>query len=521
MAIGGENPEPPTGNIAIVPDIMTSNIYYQDAAGTNTSSIAIENPNTSTNFTVCATSEAAPGINLIDLQTEGSDQEMYFTNKGQLTVFVSAPISYPTTLLVPIGGCSAWQNITLPMVPPTQVNVSIDYSNSNAVTLEDSGTSTFTVVSPDDFNSSRLTKAFKICSTASAESTLSYTFKVSVSGTDEEYYIAANPDLIVTVYTPGANITAPINISVPKGGCSDLQTISISKLPTSDVAVSLSNLTTNQLSTNLTANFTSVSTKLSQSFLICSRESVVVGSTGTLPFVVGGTNTNDYLLFNGDNLTFTITAAPSPTVTVSQVSSFVGGSGVIGISSNIEGSYYCSVREGGFSSDSNSLSYYKGLVDSNNTTIQSSADFLTHLYTQPRDWTVVSTSLVPGTINNLTVFDKRPETSYSYCCYYQNAAGTTTTGPSCDTNQTAADSNWQRHSVIFTFSAILNAVQRNTLLGYLTNATGAPTSQVVNRRGESYNSISTAPKKEWYVYKGATESRLTDTIFLTVRDNST
>lgn len=300
-----------------------------------------------------------------------------------------------------------------------------------------------------------------------------------------------------------------------------MQTISISKLPTSDVAVSLSNLTTNQLSTNLTANFTSVSTKLSQSFLICSRESVVVGSTGTLPFVVGGTNTNDYLLFNGDNLTFTITAAPSPTVTVSQVSSFVGGSGVIGISSNIEGSYYCSVREGGFSSDSNSLSYYKGLVDSNNTTIQSSADFLTHLYTQPRDWTVVSTSLVPGTINNLTVFDKRPETSYSYCCYYQNAAGTTTTGPSCDTNQTAADSNWQRHSVIFTFSAILNAVQRNTLLGYLTNATGAPTSQVVNRRGESYNSISTAPKKEWYVYKGATESRLTDTIFLTVRDNST
>jgi hypothetical protein len=174
-----------------------------------------------------------------------------------------------------------------------------------------------------------------------------------------------------------------------------------------------------------------------------------------------------------------------------------------------------------FTNDSNTLSFYKGLVASNNTTIQSSSDFLTHLYPSSRDWTVVSADLTPIKTSNLTVLNKKPETNYSFCCYYSNAAGTATTGPNCNTYLTPADSNWQRHTTIFTFSTALNATQRNNLLSSLTTTIGASTTQIVNRRGESYNSASATPKKEWYVYNGATDSKPTETIFLTVKDNST
>ena len=249
------------------------------------------------------------------------------------------------------------------------------------------------------------------------------------------------------------------------------------------------------LYTDLTATFTSTNTSLNQSFLLCGNESTTIGNTGVLGLVVNGTNANDYLLLNGENMTFTIAAAPQPTITLTPATVFTAGSGIFRVSSNIEGKYYCSVREGVFTDDSNTLSFYKGLVANNSTTIQSSSDFLTHLYPRSRDWTVVSADLTPIKTSNLTVTNKRPETNYSFCCYYSNTAGTTTTGPSCNAYLTPADSSWQRHSAIFTFSNALNATQRNNLLRSLNTAIrGATTSQIVNRRGESYNSASPVPK---------------------------
>lgn len=407
------------------------------------------------------------------------------------------------------------------MLPPTQVNASLAYSSSNASAAFMSNPG-FTIISPGDYNSTTLTKQFKICSNSSVSTSLSYNFTVKVSGTDSAYYVATNPDLNVTVFSTLGNITTSTNATIPKGGCSILLSIAISKLPESDVNITISNLAVNKLYTNLTSNsvtFSASSASLSQSFLICSNESAV-DSTGTLPFTLTGTNSNDYLLKNGDNITFTITAAPSPTIVALPPKSYTAGQGVFGFSSNIEGKYYCSVREGVFANDTNSLSYYKGLVDSNSTTIQSSADFLTRLYPQPRDWSVVSTNLLPAATSNVTLLNKRPETNYSFCCYYQNTAGTTTTGPSCNTYLTPPDDTWKRHSVIFTFTTALSATQRNKLLGFMATTIGGPTSQIVNRRGESYSNATTTPKKEWYVYSGGTDSKNSDTVFLTVKDSS-
>ena len=54
----------------------------------------------------------------------------------------------------------------------------------------------------------------------------------------------------------------------------------------------------------------------------------------------------------------------------------------------------------------------------------------------------------------------------------------------------------------------------------MVTAIGGPTSQILNRRGESYNNTTTTPKKEWYVDSGDTDSKNSDTVFLMVKDNS-
>lgn len=248
---------------------------------------------------------------------------------------MSAPLAYPTTLRIPIGGCSSDQNITLPFLPPTEVNASFIYSGANALTSSIVNTDPgFTVLSPEDFNSSTLTKTFKICANSSVPNTSTYTFKAVVSGTDQRYYTATNPDLSITAYNPPTNITITTNFSIPKGGCS-IGTISITKLPTSDVTVSINNLTENLLYTDLAATFVSTSTSLNQSFLLCSNESAVLSSTGVLGLALSGTNANDYLLLNGDNTSFTITPAPQPVTTVVPATVYTAGYGVFGVSSNI------------------------------------------------------------------------------------------------------------------------------------------------------------------------------------------
>ena len=82
-----------------------------------------------------------------------------------------------------------------------------------------------------------------------------------------------------------------------------------------------------------------------------------MNNTGTLPFIVSGTNVGDYLLATADNITFVIDAVPTPNITVLPALAYTAGQGVFGFSSNIEGNQYCSMREGVFSNDSNPISY--------------------------------------------------------------------------------------------------------------------------------------------------------------------
>ena len=265
ISIGGNNAVPPGNSVSIVPT-PTYGIYYQDSTGNIITKVTIANTSTSTDFTVCAKGDASPGIFDIAITMEGPDMKSFYLSKGHLTVVVSAPISYPTAISLPIGGCSSWENITLPMLPPTEVNVSFTTTNSGLA-----------AISPGDFDSNSSTKFFKICSTFSALSTLNYTFRAVVNGTDQRYYTATNPDIVVTVFSTRGNITTSMTtVRIPKGGCASSITITTNPIPTSDVSIAFGSelLQTNKLYTNITSStllFSAQDGRTSQNLLICSN----------------------------------------------------------------------------------------------------------------------------------------------------------------------------------------------------------------------------------------------------------
>lgn len=446
---------------------------------------------------------------------------MYYTNLGAMTVVVSTPLTYQTTISLPIGGCSQLYDVTLPMAPPTSLSVTVSFAKSNAT-----GTPTanpgFTVVNPDNYSSGDLTRQFKICAGKSVLPDFAYTFAVAVGGADKADYIAANPSISVTVFKTKGNVSAPSSVRVPKGGCANATaTITMSTLPDSSLSVSLSKATllTAKLYTNLSDSqaFFSSSGVLTQYFSVCSNESAVTNSTGAIPLLLEGANSADFLLAT-DSIIFTIDPPPVPQVAVSAPKTYVGGQAVFNFTSNLEGRYYCSVREGVFANDTNPIDFYKQLVASNQSSVQSSADRLSRLYVEARDWTVVSTKLLPGVASSVPVQKKVPNTNYTYCCYYENTAGNFSTSPACSIYLTPSDPAWLRYSATFKFSSVPTKSQRNKLLGYFRSNVGGVAADTVDSQGESYNEKFSAPDRQWYVYKGATDVKLTEIVFLTVRD---
>lgn len=83
---------PPT-DVSIVTS-STLNISYQNSSGIITTPFTIPNSAKSTNFTVCATNERTPGIIPVPIRLEGTDKLAYYTNKSELVIVVSAPLSY-------------------------------------------------------------------------------------------------------------------------------------------------------------------------------------------------------------------------------------------------------------------------------------------------------------------------------------------------------------------------------------------------------------------------------------------
>jgi hypothetical protein len=183
----------------------------------------------------------------------------------------------------------------------------------------------------------------------------------SVTGTDAALYAGTIPTITLTVINVSNTATIPSALSVPKGGCSTASNVILTKLPTSDLSISLSSsvLQANNIYTNLTSNQITYGAtgNMSQSFLVCSNASAVTGTSVVIPLTVSGTNLSDYKL-STYSLTVTVGSAPTPSVIVSLPTNYSAGTGIFNVSSNVEGYYIYSLRQGNYTTDANNLTLY-------------------------------------------------------------------------------------------------------------------------------------------------------------------
>jgi hypothetical protein len=162
----------------------------------------------------------------------------------------------------------------------------------------------------------------------------------------------------------------------------------------------------------------------------------------------------------------------------------------------------------------------------NNATsfIHSQSDYLNHLYTTPRFLLVSSiniTNITAGVPQTIPILTYMPSTTYEFCTYFNNPNGSViTTTPTC-TNFTTPNVAYPIYTFKLNFASQLSSSQRNLLLCWFVNNTGAPINLIVNLRGESCNLNGTTPSLLYYNYNNNTDQTTTQFIYLYSYDGTT
>jgi hypothetical protein len=281
--------------------------------------------------------------------------------------------------------------------------------------------------------------------------------------------------------------------------------------------------------------FTNTSSSTNQSVLFCSLNTSTASLTSTNFFVtLSGTNANQFKINGGTTSSINLTLADpnliTLNITVLSSPTYINGTtnGTINVTVNLEGILYYYIRDTADNStpvDPVPLATLKTAIANNATNfIHSQSDYLTYLYTSPRFLLVSSINItnvtagVPQTIQFLTYM---PDTQYELCTYFNNTNGSViTTSPTC-TDFTTPNVAYPIYTFKLNFASQLSSSQRNLLLCWFVNNTGAPINLIVNLRGESCNLNGTTPSLLYYNYNNNTDQTTTKFIYLYSYDGTT
>jgi hypothetical protein len=161
----------------------------------------------------------------------------------------------------------------------------------------------------------------------------------------------------------------------------------------------------------------------------------------------------------------------------------------------------------GNSANNLNFTQIKTAADTSNTTIQSQADFLTHLYVTERFEFVGKTPITPVGSSDVSFSPLLPNTNYTLCAYFQNADLTaTSSGPTCNTF-TTPNTAWPLYRALLTFNSTLTRSQRNSLLCYFKNQVQPWfNNYIVNLQAESCNTANSSNTLlEYYNYQNNTD----------------
>jgi hypothetical protein len=216
-------------------------------------------------------------------------------------------------------------------------------------------------------------------------------------------------------------------------------------------------------------------------------------------------------------------------ITVSSPTYTTGSTnGTISVTTNLAGTVYYYLRDIADSStpvDPVALPTLITAVANNATNfIHSQSDYLNYLYTTPRFLLASSiniTNITAGVPQTIPILTYMPNTSYEFCTYFNNSNGSVIITTSTCTNILTPNVAYPIYTFQLHFTSQLSRTQRNTLLCWFVNHTGAPVNLIVNLRGESCNQNGTTPSLLYYDYTNNTDQTTTKFIYLYSYDGTT
>lgn len=185
-------------------------------------------PNTTSQpFRICCPSSTTPRA--YSLEPTATNSSFTFA-KGILNVTVTKAVQIDiNSVSAAAGGCSQVITATLPFRPTSIATLVVKYINGTAVQTIPS---TITLTNID------LQKKFMVYGSTAGTTNV---FTVEATSPEGLYKVASTsrPNITLTVNAApkGTVRFAAMSLSLQKGGCSSLQTLSISSLPTTDIIV--------------------------------------------------------------------------------------------------------------------------------------------------------------------------------------------------------------------------------------------------------------------------------------------
>jgi hypothetical protein len=439
-------------------------------------------------------------------------------------------VTVPNINLV-AGQCGSYA-VTQSTIAPSDTLVQYSYNASQGLTFGGASTGTFIAIIPQGSTSS---SNFTVCSTNSGTAINSST--VNVSST---YPINGGTTSSSITLTALKNLVAPVGtLSIPRGGCSSVQTINISSVPTSSVTVALDALQSSGFYIKNFANTTTVNTyspssATTQSFQICSYYNNTTPLT-LLP-VLSGVSASEYRVNNGNGSTLTLSvvsgSGSAPNIGVNSVAIPVNSSSTeanIYFTSDLSGLVYYTVRAPDDPSSTSpstpmNLSYILQVASvGQQVRVHNQSDFLSYLNTNNRDLRINRTAVTAG-FNNHILIDEFviPNSVYQIYTYFMSYDSLFNESTPNLTSYTSPNRDWPVYSGGILFNQSLTREQRGSLLYWLQTNISSPPYYLLNLRGESSpSSTNSAPNRPFYIYEGdSMEASNYQTIYLLSRDAS-
>jgi hypothetical protein len=276
-----------------------------------------------------------------------------------------------------------------------------------------------------------------------------------------------------------------------------------------------------------TVTFNSTS-NTTQTVLFCSLgNNTSPLTTYSFNTILTGTNANLYQINDGTASPINLTLVAVTTVNITNSSiTYIGNTtnGTINITTSLDGTLYYYIRDVNDTTspvDPVSLANITAALANHTNYIHNQSDYLTYLYITPRFIYVNSINTLAGVPQTIPIVTYMPDTTYEFCTYFNSSDGSvTTTTPNC-TNFTTPNVPYPIYTFQLNFTSQLSSTQRNSLLCWFVNHTGAPLNLIVNLRGESCNLTGTTASLLYYNYTNNTYQTSTELIYLYSYDNST